>query len=382
MNVSFDNLENLSNTKYSLEELLNNLTKNELTDIRKTLDVKGVSKLAKKDLVEVLSNNIQSNLDQIIDKIDFYQYVFLNKYIKESEYISDNLEKCQDELISLRNMGLAFPISSNNENLVVIPQEVEETIKNKVVDNKEFNLGFFISNEVLKAIEVLLHYYGALEIDELYPILNNLSKNLSGGKDIEIEFDKRYLENILSEHNRNYYGIKNKGNAFYSKNVIDLYYVLDGHKRVAYLDYYDLHIDEIRNFNQKEFYIKELKELKKCLNDNLNMSSEKLDKVVLLASYMLKNAFSIDYILDTIKGKVYISDKGLEEKINYCLIEANDRIGKWCLRGYSINEIKKKQKELYNKSYNKQKIGRNDPCPCGSGKKYKKCCMKNKKSDI
>jgi uncharacterized protein YecA (UPF0149 family) len=22
------------------------------------------------------------------------------------------------------------------------------------------------------------------------------------------------------------------------------------------------------------------------------------------------------------------------------------------------------------------KIGRNSPCPCGSGKKYKKCCMK------
>ena len=22
----------------------------------------------------------------------------------------------------------------------------------------------------------------------------------------------------------------------------------------------------------------------------------------------------------------------------------------------------------------KEKVGRNDPCPCGSGKKYKKCC--------
>ncbi|NLD17306.1 MAG: hypothetical protein GX666_06980, partial [Tissierellia bacterium] len=21
-----------------------------------------------------------------------------------------------------------------------------------------------------------------------------------------------------------------------------------------------------------------------------------------------------------------------------------------------------------------EKVGRNDPCPCGSGKKYKKCC--------
>jgi SWIM/SEC-C metal-binding protein len=25
-----------------------------------------------------------------------------------------------------------------------------------------------------------------------------------------------------------------------------------------------------------------------------------------------------------------------------------------------------------------EKIGRNDPCPCGSGRKYKKCCADNK----
>ena len=27
-------------------------------------------------------------------------------------------------------------------------------------------------------------------------------------------------------------------------------------------------------------------------------------------------------------------------------------------------------------SRNDPKIGRNEPCPCGSGKKYKKCCVK------
>ena len=27
--------------------------------------------------------------------------------------------------------------------------------------------------------------------------------------------------------------------------------------------------------------------------------------------------------------------------------------------------------------YNGVKVGRNDPCPCGSGKKFKKCCGKN-----
>ena len=26
-----------------------------------------------------------------------------------------------------------------------------------------------------------------------------------------------------------------------------------------------------------------------------------------------------------------------------------------------------------------EKTGRNDPCPCGSGKKYKQCCLKNQK---
>jgi uncharacterized protein YecA (UPF0149 family) len=31
----------------------------------------------------------------------------------------------------------------------------------------------------------------------------------------------------------------------------------------------------------------------------------------------------------------------------------------------------------YRRPYDK--IGRNEKCPCGSGKKYKKCCLFNKK---
>ena len=44
---------------------------------------------------------------------------------------------------------------------------------------------------------------------------------------------------------------------------------------------------------------------------------------------------------------------------------------------------KEKQEELYKKEKSSHtivkppKIGRNDPCPCGSGKKYKKCCGAN-----
>ena len=40
------------------------------------------------------------------------------------------------------------------------------------------------------------------------------------------------------------------------------------------------------------------------------------------------------------------------------------------LRDALLKEISNIEKELHLK----KKIGRNDPCPCGSGKKYKKCC--------
>ena len=46
---------------------------------------------------------------------------------------------------------------------------------------------------------------------------------------------------------------------------------------------------------------------------------------------------------------------------------------------YSEEELKKLYKEQKESTTirKEKKIGRNDPCPCGAGKKYKKCCGKN-----
>ncbi|MBQ2644060.1 SEC-C domain-containing protein [bacterium] len=37
-----------------------------------------------------------------------------------------------------------------------------------------------------------------------------------------------------------------------------------------------------------------------------------------------------------------------------------------------VKEVRKEERKLEPQI---EKVGRNDPCPCGSGKKYKKCCM-------
>jgi len=44
------------------------------------------------------------------------------------------------------------------------------------------------------------------------------------------------------------------------------------------------------------------------------------------------------------------------------------REGKW---GYVDGKVKSTQEPVKSAG---PKVGRNDPCPCGSGKKYKKCC--------
>ncbi|MGM0198707.1 hypothetical protein IGI68_001377 [Enterococcus sp. DIV1314a] len=63
----------------------------------------------------------------------------------------------------------------------------------------------------------------------------------------------------------------------------------------------------------------------------------------------------------------------------------------WENNGYTPNELFEKFEKpgLHERSFSTlelhpsfvqapskvNKIGRNDPCPCGSGKKYKKCCL-------
>ena len=39
-----------------------------------------------------------------------------------------------------------------------------------------------------------------------------------------------------------------------------------------------------------------------------------------------------------------------------------------------LMNVMDEQQDAANVAPNQQKVGRNDPCPCGSGKKYKKCC--------
>ena len=70
-----------------------------------------------------------------------------------------------------------------------------------------------------------------------------------------------------------------------------------------------------------------------------------------------------------------------KEKLFYNMVAAK---ANWLFELPQWNELlsEEKRKEIYKEQrksltvVNENKVGRNEPCPCGSGKKYKKCCGK------
>jgi preprotein translocase subunit SecA len=170
-------------------------------------------------------------------------------------------------------------------------------------------------------------------------------------------------------------------------------------------------IMEFNDFNEqlekragKPFYIPEQKELLKYKDNNYFEINKEYKDLLEYATKRLfdgdewqaemlvediqvycQQNFSPEAIIDLFNQRC-VSFEGIKQ-VNEVLklvmnLANNTRI--WENNGHTPNEIfekfeKPKLKPLpaerFLVSGKSKKIGRNDPCPCGSGKKYKKCCL-------
>ena len=86
--------------------------------------------------------------------------------------------------------------------------------------------------------------------------------------------------------------------------------------------------------------------------------------------------------LDKLKESSTVSLKVDFDKLYYNMLEAK---AKWLytLAGWDDILSENRRREIrdqwrLDKQAVSNKVGRNEPCPCGSGKKYKKCCGRDK----
>jgi len=124
------------------------------------------------------------------------------------------------------------------------------------------------------------------------------------------------------------------------------------------------------SFQENYFYVYD----NYCVNPICECSDVILDFNTKGAEYLSPYCKIVyDYKLDTVK-ETDLNDEEAQEIIVALLSKDKEIFYK------RHQELKKEvminiSRKLFKNSIAKIKVGRNEPCPCGSGKKYKKCCL-------
>jgi len=151
--------------------------------------------------------------------------------------------------------------------------------------------------------------------------------------------------------------------------------------------------DSTKNNYQKfwtEYFEKEKENYEKILENHNEVMSGKLSE---LASEFNMDPVTMTGFLDGINSSL-VEPINLEELTEDTEIKLNvdfeklyhnmlDAKADWLYNLPQWDDVLEEERRTeIRKEYNKSrmavsnKVGRNDPCPCGSGKKYKKCCGK------
>lgn len=140
-------------------------------------------------------------------------------------------------------------------------------------------------------------------------------------------------------------------------------------------------------YNIDDAWMENLRELDDLKHSVQNASYEQKDPLLI---YKLESVNLFDNMVDIINNKtVSILTRGQipvqePEEVRQAAPEARQQRPKY--KEEKVDLDNREQRAAANKDtretrnepiVNEPKIGRNDPCPCGSGKKYKNCCGKN-----
>ncbi len=137
-----------------------------------------------------------------------------------------------------------------------------------------------------------------------------------------------------------------------------------------------------------EYFDIETEAYKKILERKENFYEDKLAAVadefgmspVVFAGFMdgINTSLAKEVDLEKLKEDSTVSLKVDFDKLYYNMLEAK---AKWLytLPGWNGILSEERRREIrdqwrQDRQAVSEKVGRNEPCPCGSGKKYKKCC--------
>ena len=343
----------------TLKAFLEKMTKDELVKIAKRYSVRGITTLKKADAVEKVMNVILENTKVALELMEESVLRYIEELLKVN-----GLKKYEcNEMIYinyLRNRGLAFSGVKNDEAFVVMPKELKSVISEQL--NKDLKDKARLNEEIIKAISGMVYYYGVCKID----FLKSNIKNIFG-----TSLDESYINTLIANGEELGYDYVIDGDMLCNIDVEDTEKILKLQEECKN-DYYKFDKKSLVKAGKIDF-VEENKQgakLEKVLGElfviDKNILKEEMDGFIVAIKNEVEKSEAIDIFL-----QAYEIQSEEERKIFVYELELFAKsIRKWSLKGYTEDEIEK----AYARVVNEVKIGRNDPCICGSGKKYKKCC--------
>ncbi|MGL5379126.1 SEC-C metal-binding domain-containing protein [Clostridium sp.] len=346
----------------SLEYHLDRMTKDELVKIASKYGVRGITTLKKADAVKKVKESIISNIDIVLNLLDIDAVEFLEELIS----LGGTKEYSCSELINanyFRNRGLMFTGMVEGKLNIILPEDIHTLINEKL--NDELREKAKRNTEIQKIFAGMIYYYGVLTFDKFKELVVDHVDYSLNSKDIEtlildgeeLGFDYQIEDNIA-------YHID-------VDNPEEILQTQESNKDINYikLDKKSLIKASKPDFNEEN---KQGAKLEKVIGELFVIDKKILKEEIESFSISIKNLVPIEDAIETFL-EAYEIESDYEKNIFIAELEKLAKLVKqWGLKGHTEAEIENKKKTVIAED----KIGRNDPCPCGSNKKYKKCCGK------
>jgi hypothetical protein len=366
-----------SDVKTSLSEILPLLTKNRLSQLASVYDLRGRSKMAKEELVKQLLYPLtipglveDTLLIATNEEWDFFRTLLNKPFLKTNEVNPSTYRY-------LMERGLLFLFLKEDKLYFVIPDEVKEAYER--IDKAPFIKIRERYQLVHHYILALVNLYGAYPVATLIDIfIKQNADKLSETEFWKIFIRFQFREQLIYRTNNEYI----ISDYFDSDNYNELtnllasvknkpYYIPSKGELLKYSD--DLYFEFTPQLARlKKYVLKELcpnKQLVEGLIDDLQLSCEMEEPPQQLLSQFERWGLNFE-------------DINQVNKVMSLLMDVYNHTRIWSNAGHTPAEMFKFSGEIIPSSTQHQsreqvvKVGRNEACPCGSGKKYKKCCGK------
>ncbi|MBU5225940.1 SEC-C domain-containing protein [Clostridium senegalense] len=352
--------------KFSLKECLSDLTKNNLTDLAGIYEIVGRHKMKKDMLVDALCSKIQDAniLQEDLVSVDDNGMKLLQE-LRDEKYIECTTMPVEN-YVFLYNIGMAFTYISENKVYIVMPNEIKDVVKK--INFKELDVKQERYRNVQEYLLAFSNLYGIFEIEFFMNIFNdNNDEKLDEKEFLDIldkfagslgmvEFDdERVIHQALLVNEGEYETLQELREG-------KEYKILPKEELLKYADedYVELTEEHIK--------------LKKFLNEmcvDTELAQETFEDICM---GLVDSDFDIQRVLFELdRRKIEIKSKKQLEEIVKLVANVSNNSRKWSNKGFTPKELSLRK---LNVNANKKIVGRNEPCICGSGKKYKKCCGK------